>query len=354
MHDSKQYQYRGAIHIHTKHSDGTGDLKHIVYAAKSVGLDWIIITDHNYYDTDEGIIDGLYVIKAEEISPEQSNHYLSFGINKTLLPSDNPQYYVDKVREIGGFGFAAHPDEGNMINQNGDILPRKNSYHCIPWTDKSIKPDGIEIWNWFSNWADNLDDSNIFTLAYAYLFKHNIITNPSCITLKWWDELNSESSEIVPAIGGADAHALKIYKYIVPVTIFPYKTCFSAINNVIGLKEPLSTDFNQGKEQILNAIRHGNNLIINSHISKKIPKIYLTNAQNAYYCGDNVKLTNECNLHFETTDNVEICLIYNGKEIKRYYKNSFIHPITECGKYRLEVYKRGKGFLYTNPFNIKD
>ena len=176
------YIYKGAIHIHTKLSDGTGDLKTIVKAAKQAGLDWIIITDHNHYDTDEGIIEGIYVIKGQEISPKSCNHYLTFGINETLEENDNPQIYVDKVRELGGFGFAAHPDEGNTIDNDGNICPRKNSHHCIPWTDKSVKPDGVEIWNWFSNWADNLDDSSLLTLAYAYIFKHKIIILPEVYT----------------------------------------------------------------------------------------------------------------------------------------------------------------------------
>ena len=188
MNNNYKYIYRGAIHIHTKLSDGTGDINIVTKAAKSAGLDWIIITDHNHYDNNEGIINGVYVIKAQEISPKQSDHYLAFGLNETVLPSDNVQEYVDKVRELGGFGFAAHPDEGYTINDKGEVIPRKNSNHCIPWTDKNIKPDGIEIWNWFSNWADNLDDTCILKMAFAYYFKHRIIKNPSKLTLNWWDK----------------------------------------------------------------------------------------------------------------------------------------------------------------------
>ena len=354
MDNLQRYIYRGAIHIHTKHSDGTGDLMSVTRAAKSAGLDWIIITDHNYYDREEGIINGVYVIKAQEISPPQSNHYLAFGIDKTIQPAENPSDYVNEVRSLGGFGFAAHPDEGYIINKDGAAVPRKNSHHCIPWTDKNIVPDGIEIWNWFSNWADNLDDSCILKMAYAYYFKHNIITNPSKLTLDWWDKLNNESSEIVPAIGGVDAHALKFYKYVIPVTVFPYKMCFSTITNIINLKEKLSEDFSTAKSQILSAIRQGRNMIANLHISQKIPEIYVTTSGNTYYCGEEIKADEKCCLHFETTDNMEICLIYNGKEIKRYNTNSFIHPVTHSGKYRLEISYKGKGFLYTNPFNIKD
>lgn len=354
MNNINNFIYKGAIHIHTNLSDGSGDLNTVIKAAKKANLDWIIITDHNYYDTQEGIFDGLYVIKGEEISPKQSDHYLAFDIKKTIEPCDNPQIYVDNVREQGGFGFAAHPDEGITVDDNGNYIPRKNSNHCIPWTNKNIKPDGIEIWNWFSNWADNLDDRSLYKLAYSFIHKHKIVKSPSKITLNWWDKLNNEAENIVPALGGVDAHALKIYKYIIPVTVFPYKTCFSTITNFISLPKELSKDFAEAKKQILNAIKFGNNIIANRYICKELPKIFVTNTKGYWYCGNEIEFDDKCCLHFEANQIFEICLIYNGSEEKKYTIDKFIYPITKSGKYRLEVYFRGKGYLYTNPFSIKD
>ena len=346
------YTYKGAIHIHTKLSDGTGDINSVSKAAKKAGLDFIIITDHNHYDNDEGIINGVYVIKAEEISPKDCNHYLTFGLNETILPDDNPQNYVDKVRIKGGFGFAAHPNEGYSYDKDGNIYPRKNSNHCIPWTDKNIKPDGIEIWNWFSNWADNLDDSNILSLAYAYLFKHNIITPPSKLTLEWWDKLNNESKDVLPALGGVDAHALKFYRYIVPVTVFPYETCFKTITNNIYLSNALSDIFSIAKEQILTAIKNGNNTIINRKILDKLPEIYVENLSGKYYVASNITLDENTSLHFVSNKMLRVCLIYNGNVICDVISDNFSHKIENAGKYRIEAYYRGRGYLYTNPFNI--
>lgn len=346
------YTYKGAIHIHTRLSDGTGDIDLISKAAKKAGLDFIIITDHNHYDNDEGIFNGVYVIKAQEISPKNENHYLTFGVNETIQPDNNAKIYIDKVREKGGFGFAAHPDEGTYTDNNGVIYPRKNSNHCIPWTDKTILPDGIEIWNWFSNWADNLDDSNLFTLAYAYLFKHKIVKAPSAITLSWWDKLNMDSPEIIPAIGGVDAHALKLYRYIIPVTVFPYETCFNTITNFIHITNELSENFNIAKKQILTAIKNGNITIINRTTSKLLPKIYITNSNENFAPGSKVNLDNNTTLHFVSNKPLRICLIYNGSVISDVISNEFSYKINEIGKYRVEAYCKGKGYLYTNPFYI--
>lgn len=125
---TKPYQYRGAIHIHSTFSDGTGDILEIVSAAKKAGLSWIVVTDHNNLDIQEGIYSGIYVLKGEEISPPYDNHYLAFGIDEVVQPSENPEFYVQQVRNLGGFGFAAHPDESDVRKtkqspSNGSINP---------------------------------------------------------------------------------------------------------------------------------------------------------------------------------------------------------------------------------------
>ena len=181
------YRYMGAIHIHSIFSDGTGNIDEISRAAKKAGLDWIIITDHNSLDIEEGYYNEVCVIKGEEISPLNDNHYLAIGIRE-CINSDNPAEFVKEVKNQGGFGFAAHPDEG--INKKG--FPRNNKYSPIKWTNKNILPDGVEIWNWFSQWCDNLNDKNIFSLIYSFLFGNNLVNEPCNETLKWWDELNAK------------------------------------------------------------------------------------------------------------------------------------------------------------------
>ena len=353
MLETNVFQYCGVIHIHTKFSDGTGNIDSISKAAKKAGLDWIIVTDHNTMEIEEGFFNDVCVIKGEEISPYSKNHYLALGINEVIEPCDDPQIYVDKVRELGGFGFAAHPNEGFYADKNGNTCPRKNSHHCIPWEDKNIEPDGIEIWNWFSNWADNLDDSNLLTLAYAFFFKHKIINPPSELTLKWWDNLNNKRKQIVPALGGVDAHALLVTDYLIPLTIFPYLTCFKTINNIISLKEPLSEVFDTAKQQILSAVIHGNNIIINKNFNNDIPKVCISNNKTSVSCGEDINLTDDTYLTIETHKNNDIKILLDGNKIYSKKSNKIKFPINKTGKYRLEFSNNGKGFAYTNPIVVK-
>lgn len=330
---SAKYKYQGAIHIHTINSDGSGDVETIAKSAKIAGLSWIIITDHNNTDVSEGIINGVYVIKGEEISPNDKNHYLALDINKLIIPSDNCQENVDAVRMNGGFGFAAHPDESES---------RKNTARPIRWTDKNIIPDGIEIWNWFSQFADNYNDKNIFSVIYAYLFKNNLVKKPNKETIQWWDSLNNQTENIVPAIGGIDAHALKYSKYIIPVTIFPYKDMFRTIVNEIQLDEILNENFEIAKKQILNALKSGKNIIANKSVYKIIPNIYVSVEGNSKY------LNVECG----KISNIKI--YRNGIEIQNTLSRSFKLELIQAGKYRAEIEINGKGFAYSNPILIKE
>lgn len=322
------FNYLGAIHIHTQLSDGTGDINSISKAAKKAGLNWIIITDHNNFDIEEGFYNGVCVIKGEEISPCTSNHYIALGIKNLINPSDNTQKFVDEVRAQGGFGFAAHPDEADN---------RKNKAHPIKWTDKSVIPDGIEIWNWFSDWADDYDESNIFKIAYSYFFRHKLIQGPHKETLKWWDELNKNSEHIIPAIAGVDAHALKISKYIIPIKIFPYKDCFKTLTNIIPLENKPPEDFEEQKNLILSSIKNGNNIMINRHVKKDIPLIYIEDKS----------------IIIKLSTKAQIKIIQNGNPIHSEINNNLKFPIQEKTKYRVEVYLKNQPWIFSNQISIK-
>ncbi len=337
------HKYCGAIHIHTVNSDGTGSVSDIAKAANRCGLSWIIITDHNNLDIEEGYIDGVLVIKGEEISSEYGNHYLAFGIDNFIEPSDNCEKNIIKVRENGGFGFAAHPDES---------VNRKNKYKPLRWTDKNNIPDGVEIWNWFSQWADNYNSNNIFSVIYSYIFKNNLVKRPASDTIKWWDCLNNSSDKIIPAIGGTDAHAMRV-RYIIPVTIFPYKFMLNTIVNEIYLDCPLSSDFNIAKEQILSALKSGNNVIANKSVCKKIPEIYVLNSDSFAGCGGSISKDENTFLYVENSVISNIKILKDGIEIHNCKAKSCKLKISQTGKYRVQVEMNKRGFAYSNPIIVK-
>ncbi len=341
------FDYAGAIHIHTKHSDGGGDVDYITKAAKKAGLSWIIITDHNNFDVKEGIYNGVCVIKGEEISPQEANHYLAFGIESLILPDCPVEEYVRKVKAQGGFGFAAHPDESPN---------RRNSNAPLRWLDKDIPVDGLEIWNWFSDWADGFDSSNIFTVAYSYLFRNKLISGAKPETLAWWDKLNNENSKITPAIGGLDVHALKVRKYLIPVTIFPYEFAFGTIVNLLKLNQPLEKDFLVQKKKILNALQSGNNTILGNwkFFRKNIPLCRIkTSNDKSYFSGDIAELDDATFFEISLPVPGIIKIIKNGQVIYKATARDLCFKLQEAGKYRAEVKINNNTRIYTNPIIVR-
>ena len=83
------YEYVGAIHIHSTYSDGTGEIPDIARAASEVGLDFIMLSDHNSLkakkDGWEGWRDDVMVLIGYEINDrDDRNHYLACGLDGRL------------------------------------------------------------------------------------------------------------------------------------------------------------------------------------------------------------------------------------------------------------------------------
>lgn len=338
---------KGAIHIHTTHSDGTSTIKQIAKAAKKAGLNWIIITDHNNLTglKEEGWHEGVAVIVGEEISPPPGDHYLAFDIKETISEKLHPQEYINEVNKQGGFGFIAHPDESPN---------RKHNLPPLTWTDWEIKDfQGLEIWNYLSDWGDGFNPKNGF---YDYLFRNYVLKGPTPKVLNWWDKLNNENNEIVPAIGSLDAHALKYaYLKIFILKIFPYKDCFKTITNYIYLEEKLSPNFNEAKKQIYDALRLGNNLIVNRIWSQKSDEIsfYIENDSKKAFSGDKIALHEENILTVKLPKIGNIRILHNGKIIRDVNTYEFQMSDLKTGKYRLEVRYKNKPWIFSNPIIVE-
>jgi len=286
------------------------------------------------------------VIVGEEISPPLSDHYLAFDINQTISENIPPQEFINEVNKQEGFGFIAHPDESRN---------RKHKLPPLIWTDWNVKDfQGLEIWNYLSDWGDEYDPKRGL---YNYIFRNHMLKGPTPKVLDWWDKLNSGNPKIFPAIGSLDAHALK-YCYLKTffIKIFPYEDCFKTITNYIYLEEKLSTSFNDAKKQIYNAIKSGNNLIINRVWSKKSDEIsfYIKNEEKKAFSGDKITLNKENILTVKLPKIGNIKILHNGKAVRNVNTYEFQMSDLKTGKYRLEVRYKGRPWIFSNPIIIEE
>ena len=340
-----KHSYLGALHIHTTYSDGTKDVDYVIKQAAKAGLKWIIITDHNTHKplAHEGFHNGVCVIAGCEITPQKANHLLAFGTTEDISEEIGERNYIDEVHKQNGICFAAHPDES---------IHRDNRQTPLRWEDWSIDTiDGLEIWNYLTDWTDNYSINKNKLLQY--LNRHNMPKGPTKNVLAWWDRLNNKKEHLVPAIGGMDAHAFRIGRHGFWVKISDYYDFFTALNNVVLLDKPLSSDFKEAKEQIINALKNANNIIINRKvINKTNVDFYIQNKGQKYYVGEIAELDNYTKLVAKLPCNALIRLIHNGVLIYETTSKVLEYDRLEQGKYRLEIYRNNKPWIFTNPIKV--
>ena len=133
---------RGAYHIHSDRSDGSGTVDAIAAAAARAGLQFIILTDHGdgtRVARSAGYRSGVLTIDAVELNTT-GGHYVALGLPATPYPlAGTPADVIEDVHRLGGFGIAAHPGS-----------PRPS----LRWQDWDAPFDGLEWINADSEWRD--------------------------------------------------------------------------------------------------------------------------------------------------------------------------------------------------------
>ncbi|MEP6924355.1 MAG: CehA/McbA family metallohydrolase [Pyrinomonadaceae bacterium] len=174
--------FRGDLHMHTFHSDGSWNIKGILDYAAANNLDFVGITDHNTFshhaelDALAPAYKNLLVMRGEEVTT-YGGHFNVWGlpsgkwIDFRVMPKDSAhlQSIVDDVNKLGLAFSINHPTAlcGGCDWSYGDEMWRSFS--------------SVEIWN--GSW-DFQDEA----------------------ALKKWDDM-LRSGKRVRAIGSSDSHS---------------------------------------------------------------------------------------------------------------------------------------------------
>ncbi len=346
------FEYVGALHMHSKYSDGSGEVDEIAKLADEVGLDFIILTDHNtlraLHEGCEGWYGNTILLVGCEINDkENKNHYLAFGINETYSTRISAKEYVRKIKEAGGIGFLAHPHEKRTLMEE---------HPPYPWTEWNTDDfNGIEIWNHMSEWMENLTEENKYQ---SFLHPLKSISAPQKITLKLWDDLNQKRKVI--GIGGIDAHAHK-YNLLgfFEVEIFPYKVLFKSIRTHLLIDEEIKKskskkNIEETKNKIYNALKDGKCFFANDyHADSKGFRFFAESGEKIFSMGDCIDGKPKVKLKVMVpVEKAEIRLIRNGKMIDSVEDNSAEFIVNNKGAYRVEVYLSGNAWIFSNHIRI--
>jgi hypothetical protein len=346
------FEYTGVLHLHSVFSDGTGEVPEIARFADEVGLDFVILTDHNtlralHEGYEKWYGNALLLVGVEINDKENKNHYLAFGIDDAFSTRMPAKDYVRKIKEAGGIGFLAHPHEKRT---------HMKEHPPFPWVDWSIKDfNGLEIWNHMSEWMENLTEDNKYR---SFLHPLRTIEAPPKETLEVWDKLNLERK--VVGIGGVDAHAHK-YNLLgfMEVEIFPYKVLFKSIHTHVLLDEEIKKGtsqkaINKAKWLIYDAMRDGRCFVANDYHGDSFGfRFYAEHNNNLYHMGDTLSVKGDVvfKVLLPGLDG-SIRLIRNGKIIETIDGMNAEFIVSKKGAYRIEVFRNNCAWIYSNHIRI--
>lgn len=224
--------YTGVVHSHTTRSDGKLTPNELVLKAQELGLDFIIITDHNKPCEEIPLNSKVLVIPGAELTDDKWGHTNLWGVQ---APVDD---YICESYEDWEKKITAAREKGAVICMNHP----KCSNCGWHWPLEPEKVDCVEVWN-SPQHTDNM------------------------ICTAWWqDELRKGKK--IPAVGGSDFHM----DYVVTAK----------------LDNPVSRVYAEActQEAILNAIKAGH-VTISPSVNGQMIEIKSGDC----IIGDTVKLT---------------------------------------------------------------
>ena len=235
----------GVVHVHTSLSDGGAEPEAVIAAAQELGLDFLILTDHNHVDGKavEGYHGNLLVLAGTEVSTN-AGHLLGLGVRRpTFRFSGDGLDALDDVRHLGGFAFAAHPTS-----------PREE----FRWTGWE-RPGrwGIELLNGDAAWR-SAGSWQLLRAAFDYTANPRLglletLAGVSPATDEWDDLLAKRD---VPGIAGPDAHgAIRLGDRRLPA--LSYAAQLGVVLNHVSLDRPLSHDSETDAAAVLRGLARG-------------------------------------------------------------------------------------------------
>lgn len=359
----KLNDYTGVIHLHSDYShDGRASILEIVEAARANGIDFVMLTDHDWlqakHDGYERSYDGVLLFIGIEVTPRY-NHYLAFGIDEPLITCDlawvfpyedeqeiSPQFYIDWVRSKGGLGFIAHPDHEGALR-----------FHVKqhPWNDWSVTGyTGIGIWDFMTDFQSRL--KGYPSALLSYYFPAYRLRGPKKETLARWDDLNR--SRKVVGIGELDNHETVKKLLGIQFHIFPFSKAFRFIRTHILTEAEFLKEDELDREIILSALRRGRAYVALEYFERAEGfSFVIMDESEVATMGDEFFLDDLAIVQIELPMKGKIRLIKDGELFREQVGRELTCGIDEPGIYRVEVYHRRalmyRPWIFSNPIYVR-
>ena len=333
-------EYRGAIHIHSTYSDGSGSVSQILNAAAQTDLDFLILSDHNSLDARmhgwEGWHDQQLLIVGDEVSSRRG-HCLAIGTKHRVNHRQPLRAIVNDIDRQDALSFIAHP--------HGKYRPIfKTRDHS--WRDWSFENfTGLELWSYMFDW---IRDFHYYRFWDHYYHPERHIRGPHDQTLQVWDEICQ--TRRCAALGGIDAHARKYWP--LSFNVFPYKEAFETLRTHVLLPEAFSHSVPNDIAQVKQALAEGHCFIGYDYVCDTTGTRFQS-SDHTIQMGDEVPFGAPIDLEICVPQSADITVLHNGVPQHQISTNSFVFTAQTPGVYRVEVRLNNTPWVFTNPIYLR-
>lgn len=336
--------YKGAIHIHTTYSDGSGSMEDVIQAARQAQLDFIVTSDHNtlaaFEDGWQGWHDGVLVITGAEITPRRSGHVVALGVeNIEGYRFLSEGEYLREIARQGGIAFVAHP-EGKRKKEFTVNLERWRHWDTPLFA-------GIEIWSFMHDW---IEDLNLWRLLEFHKDPLHQITGPNPWVLRSWDRLAARRR--VAGIAGLDVHARRLI--LRRLTFFPYAFMFTTTLTYLRMPALSGSDEADVKAVIGEMARARAWIVYDILGAAPDFEFVATTGGRQLGMGDVAPLEKDARFRVRVPADGRITLLRNGDVEAQIDGTELTCESSRPGVYRVEVARDGRPWIFSNHIYLRE
>ncbi len=338
--DRPDFEYTGAIHIHSRFSDGSGSVADIVAAAAGTGVDFLALTDHNTVEARdegwEGWNGNVLLLVGDEVS-SRHGHCLALGTETHVEHRQSASGVLSDIRAQGGLSFIAHP--------HGRYRPlvRTRDHSWQDWSADDFV--GLELWSYMFDWASSFHYSRF---GKHYHNPDECITGPESETIELWDHLCSRRR--VVAVGGVDVHARRFAP--LPFVVFPYRDCFRTVRTHVLTDRALTRSDAEDIDTILQHLGAGHVFIAYDLLAEAGGTRFWAPDLDAVL-GDERLYTGPTTLKLTLPIEADVTILRDGRSWQVSHGSSWEGSADGPGVYRVGARLRGRPWLYTNPIYLR-
>ena len=343
----------GAMHVHSRVSDGAEDRPEIARAAARAGLRFVVFTDHGdatRQPDPPAYIERVLCIDAVEISTNQG-HYIALGMGAAPYRLGGEASAVaEDVRRLGGFGIVAHPDSSKAE---------------LSWRDWTVEPDGLEWINADSEWR-NESTIGLARTMLGYLWRPGpalaaMLDRPQ-VTLDRWDRIAARRR--VAAFAGHDAHGgggagVEARRRFGVPGMPSYEASFRSFSTRVVLPGPLTDEAAPDARMVVDALESGRSFTaIDANAAPAWLEFAGERAGAVAVMGEPAKGDGPTTVRARVpgTDGLSLVLLRNGVAVHSQSGSSLSTTVTEAGEYRVEARLTGRAnaapWILSNPIYV--